>query len=91
MKSVKVSWSEEDGEYVATFEDYPTLSGLGGTPSGAIGELLEATRAALDMVSSKAEQMQVTFRQIRRWIESEERPGERTSSIYEAAGEKLDY
>lgn len=88
---IKVFWSEEDGEYVATYEDYPSLSGLGGTPSGALGELLEATKLAFDAASDKAEHMQDTFRQIRRWIESEDRPGDCTASVYEAAGKVLDY
>jgi hypothetical protein len=42
-------WSAEDGGYIATYTDYPTLSGFGKTPGDAICELLIATRAALDV------------------------------------------
>lgn len=63
MNNVKVFWSEEDGEYVATFVDYPSLSGLSNTPSGALGELLEATRGALDARENEANELKIACRQ----------------------------
>lgn len=36
----RVHWSAEDGEYVATLEEYPSLSWLGPTPKEAFAGLL---------------------------------------------------
>lgn len=35
----QVQWSDEDGEFVATCEEYPNLSGLGKTKAEALQEL----------------------------------------------------
>lgn len=34
--NTKVFWSEEDGEWVATFKEYPLLSAFGETPYNAL-------------------------------------------------------
>jgi len=50
--SFHTSWSDRDGECVATCEEIPGLSGLAPTPARAIAELRVAVAAWLDYLSS---------------------------------------
>jgi hypothetical protein len=36
-----VDWSDEDGEFVATVEQFPSLSWLDATPTGALNGLVQ--------------------------------------------------
>ena len=47
--SMVVAWSGQDGEFVATSEEFPNLSGLGPTHEAAVTELQEAIEAALEV------------------------------------------
>jgi predicted RNase H-like HicB family nuclease len=49
----QVSWSEPDGECVATCDQIRGLSGLGPTPERAIGQLKVALGAWLDYLGSR--------------------------------------
>ena len=51
--SYRVSWSEGDGECVATCAEIPGLSGLGPTPARATRELEIAIIAWLDYLASR--------------------------------------
>jgi len=46
------SWSDGDGECVATCDEIPGLSGLGPTPARALAELRIAIAAWLDYLAS---------------------------------------
>jgi hypothetical protein len=50
--SYRVSWSEHDGECVATCEEIAGLSGLAPTPAHAIQELRVAIAAWLDYLAA---------------------------------------
>jgi predicted RNase H-like HicB family nuclease len=47
------SWSDGDGECVATCEEIPGLSGLGPTPARALAELRIAIAAWLDYLAAQ--------------------------------------
>ena len=49
----RLSWSEGDGECVATCLEIPGLSGLGPTPARATRELEVAIAAWLDYLASR--------------------------------------
>ena len=49
----RTSWSERDGECVATCAELPGLSGLAPTPGRAIEELKTAIAAWLDYLASR--------------------------------------
>jgi predicted RNase H-like HicB family nuclease len=51
--SFRTSWSEEDGECVATCDELPGLSGLAPTPGGALQQLRVAIAAWLDYLASQ--------------------------------------
>ena len=51
--SYHMSWSEGDGECVATCAELPGLSGLGPTPARATRELEVAIAAWLDYLASR--------------------------------------
>ena len=51
--SYRMSWSEEDGECVATCDELPGLSGLAPTPAGALRQLQAAISAWLDYLSAE--------------------------------------
>lgn len=51
--SYRMSWSEGDGECVATCDEMPGLSGLGPTPARATHELEVAIAAWLDYLASR--------------------------------------
>jgi predicted RNase H-like HicB family nuclease len=51
--SFRTSWSEEDGECVATCDELPGLSGLAPTPGGALQQLRVAVAAWLDYLASQ--------------------------------------
>ncbi|HLK11497.1 MAG TPA: hypothetical protein VKW76_08950 [Candidatus Binatia bacterium] len=53
-RAYHVSWSEVDGECVATCAELPGLSGLAPTPERAIAELRVAIDAWLDYVAASA-------------------------------------
>jgi len=44
MKRYQVFWSEEDGEWVATCDAFPSLSHLDEKPTGALEGLLDLIR-----------------------------------------------
>jgi predicted RNase H-like HicB family nuclease len=50
--SFRTTWSDRDGECVATCEELPGLSGLALTPARAIGELRLAIAAWLDYLAA---------------------------------------
>jgi len=50
--AVRLSWSERDGECVATCAELPGLSGLGPTPAHASAELRIAIGAWLDYLAA---------------------------------------
>ncbi len=54
--SYQIFWSDEDKEFVATFIEIPSLSGLGRTPREAIMELDEALDAWLEVTEEKGVQ-----------------------------------
>ena len=49
----QTSWSDRDGECVATCTEFPGLSGLAPTPERAIRELETAIAAWLDYLASR--------------------------------------
>jgi len=49
----RTSWSDRDGECVATCAEFPGLSGLAPTPDRAIDELRTAIAAWLDYLASR--------------------------------------
>ena len=49
----RVSWSEKDGECVATCVEIDGLSGLGPTPANAVAQLKVAIGAWLDYLASR--------------------------------------
>ena len=49
----RTSWSDRDGECVATCAEFPGLSGLAPTPDRAIDELKTAIAAWLDYLASR--------------------------------------
>ena len=49
----RVSWSEKDGECVATCVEIDGLSGLGATPAQAVSQLKVAIGAWLDYLASR--------------------------------------
>ena len=49
----QTSWSDRDGECVATCAEFPGLSGLAPTPGRAIDELKTAIAAWLDYLTSR--------------------------------------
>ena len=49
----RTSWSDRDGECVATCAELPGLSGLAPTPGRAIDELKTAIAAWLDYLASR--------------------------------------
>jgi predicted RNase H-like HicB family nuclease len=49
----RISFSEEDGEYVATCDEVPGLSGLGGTPQDAVTQLETALRGWLEYLTEQ--------------------------------------
>lgn len=51
--SYRMSWSEWDGECVATCDEIPGLSGLGPTPPRAVHALEVAIAAWLDYLASR--------------------------------------
>ena len=51
--SYQASWSDGDGECVATCDEFPGLSGLAPTPAGALEELQVAIGAWLDYLASR--------------------------------------
>ena len=48
----RISWSEKDGECVATCDELAGLSGLAPTPARAIAQLEVAIRAWLDYLGA---------------------------------------
>lgn len=52
---VTIRWSPEDGEFVATSDEWPGLSGLGDNRISALDVLCEAMRAAADVVRADGE------------------------------------
>ncbi len=55
--SYKIFWSDEDKEFVATFIEIPSLSGLGSTPQEAIRELTEVLTAWLQVAEERGLQL----------------------------------
>ena len=51
--SFRTSWSDRDGECVATCDELPGLSGLAPTPARAIAELRIAIAAWLDYLAAR--------------------------------------
>lgn len=51
--SFRTSWSEADGECVATCDELPGLSGLAPTPGGALQQLRVAITAWLDYLAAQ--------------------------------------
>jgi predicted RNase H-like HicB family nuclease len=51
--SFRTSWSDRDGECVATCDELPGLSGLAPTPARAIAELRIAIAAWLDFLAAR--------------------------------------
>ena len=51
--SFRTSWSEADGECVATCDELPGLSGLAPTPGGALQQLRVAIAAWLDYLAAQ--------------------------------------
>jgi predicted RNase H-like HicB family nuclease len=49
----QISWSDDDGEFLATCVEIPGLSGLGQTEAEALAELKEALSAWLDHLRSE--------------------------------------
>jgi predicted RNase H-like HicB family nuclease len=49
----RVSWSEKDGECVATCVEIAGLSGLGSTPARAVAQLKVAIGAWIDYLASR--------------------------------------
>lgn len=50
--TIRLSWSDRDGECVATCDELPWLSGLGPTPARATAELRVAILAWLDYLTA---------------------------------------
>ncbi|MGH9607897.1 MAG: type II toxin-antitoxin system HicB family antitoxin [Terracidiphilus sp.] len=52
----RVTWSQEDGEYVGLCAEFPSLSWLAGTPEDALAGIRKVVRAAVrDIEASGAE------------------------------------
>ena len=58
---------------------------------GSTGEPISVATLEASLLIRKYHDMQSAFREIRRWIEAEDMPGEWTSRIYEVSGKMLDY
>jgi len=51
--SYQLAWSEEDGGYIATCPELPTLSAYGASATQAIAELQEAVNGALEILAEQ--------------------------------------
>ena len=58
---------------------------------GSTGEPISVATLEASLTIKAHREMQSAFRQIRRWIEAQDMPGEWTAEIYELAGRMLDY
>lgn len=57
----------------------------------ALDEECEMLRRLVKKLQAEQNATQAVLRQIRRWIEAEDKPGEWTAEVYDAAGKALDY
>jgi predicted HicB family RNase H-like nuclease len=55
--SVQIQWSDEDNAYIATCQEFPSLSGVSEDAESAVSELKEALAMAIEVMEEDGDQL----------------------------------